>query len=212
MQETQVWFLGGKGLLEKETAAHSIILSWRILWTEKLSGRSPWVTRVGHNLVTKPPPDYPGWSHLEMLHSLISFPNIATFTGARCKAVGVLWGRHHSIRYSLFLLKLYFPNPSLSRKFLQVPTLVSPSLWNLAWTALSDRLTQNPLGPVYNSLFVCAAFAASTVWSIRPWTPQWQSRACVLCFKGQIHLSASIFHEDLLSFFFFFQFSFPVFG
>ena len=170
-------------------------------------GCSPWVTRVGHNLVTKPPPDNPGWSHLEILHSLTSFPNPATFTGARCKAVGVLWGRHHSIRYSLFLLKLYFPNPSLSRKFLQVPTLVSPSLWNLAWTALSDRLTHNPLGPVYNSLFMCAAFAASTVWSIRPWTPQWQSRACVLCFKGQIHLSASLFHEDLLSFFFFFFFS-----
>ena len=116
--------------------------------------------------------------------------------------MGVLWGRHRSTRYNLFLLKLYFPNPSLSRKVLQVPTLVAPSVWNLAWTALSDRLTHNPLGPIYSSLFVCAAFAASIVWSIGPWTPQGQSRACVLCFKGQIHLSASLFHEDILSGFF----------
>ena len=33
MQETQVRFLGGKDPLEKEMAAHSSILAWRIPWT-----------------------------------------------------------------------------------------------------------------------------------------------------------------------------------
>ena len=34
MQETQVQFLGGKDLLEKEMATHSSILAWKISWTE----------------------------------------------------------------------------------------------------------------------------------------------------------------------------------
>ena len=33
MQETQVRFLGGKDPLEKEMAAHSSILAWKIPWT-----------------------------------------------------------------------------------------------------------------------------------------------------------------------------------
>ena len=33
MQEIQVHSLGWEGLLEKEVATHSSILSWRILWT-----------------------------------------------------------------------------------------------------------------------------------------------------------------------------------
>ena len=38
MQETQVQFLGGEDLLEKETATHSSIISWRIPWTEEPEG------------------------------------------------------------------------------------------------------------------------------------------------------------------------------
>ena len=42
---------------EKEMAAHSSILAWRIPWTEE-SGRYSvhGVARIGHDLVTKPPP------------------------------------------------------------------------------------------------------------------------------------------------------------
>ena len=42
-QETQVQFLGQEDPLEKETATHSSILAWRMLWTEE-PGRfySPW--------------------------------------------------------------------------------------------------------------------------------------------------------------------------
>ena len=36
MQETWVQFLGQKVPLEKEMAAHSSILAWRIPWTEKI--------------------------------------------------------------------------------------------------------------------------------------------------------------------------------
>ena len=40
MQETQVRSLGWKDPLEKEMAAHSSILAWRIPWTEEPG--SPW--------------------------------------------------------------------------------------------------------------------------------------------------------------------------
>ena len=52
MQETQVRSLGQEYPLEKETATHSSILAWKILWTKELY--SPWVRkRVRRNLVTK---------------------------------------------------------------------------------------------------------------------------------------------------------------
>ena len=35
MQETQVRYLGQEDFLEKKTATHSIILAWRIPWTEE---------------------------------------------------------------------------------------------------------------------------------------------------------------------------------
>ena len=34
MQETQVWFLDGKEILEKEMVVHFSILAWTISWTE----------------------------------------------------------------------------------------------------------------------------------------------------------------------------------
>ena len=40
MQETQVQSLGQEDPLEKETATHSSILAWRILWTAETSGLS----------------------------------------------------------------------------------------------------------------------------------------------------------------------------
>ena len=38
MWETWVQSLGGEDLLEKEMAAHSSMLAWRILWTEEPDG------------------------------------------------------------------------------------------------------------------------------------------------------------------------------
>ena len=38
MQEIQVWSLVRENPLEKEMAAHSSILAWRIPWTEEPSG------------------------------------------------------------------------------------------------------------------------------------------------------------------------------
>ena len=54
MQETEVQSLGWKNTLEKEMAAYSNILAWKISWTEK-PGRlqSMRWQRVGHNGVTK---------------------------------------------------------------------------------------------------------------------------------------------------------------
>ena len=50
MQETMVRSLGWEDPLEKELAAHSRILAWRIPWTEE-PGRlqSMGSQRVGHN-------------------------------------------------------------------------------------------------------------------------------------------------------------------
>ena len=49
--------LGQEDPLEKEIATHSIILAWRIPWTEE-PGRFPvfGVARIGHKLATKPLP------------------------------------------------------------------------------------------------------------------------------------------------------------
>ena len=38
MRETRVQSLGSEDLLEKEMAAHSSILAWKIPWTEKPGG------------------------------------------------------------------------------------------------------------------------------------------------------------------------------
>ena len=50
MQETQVPSLGWEDPPEKEMATHSIILAWRILWTEELGRlQSMGSQRIGHN-------------------------------------------------------------------------------------------------------------------------------------------------------------------
>ena len=53
VKETWVQSLGQEDLLEKETATHSSILSWRIPWTEE-PGRlqSIWSQRIGHDWTT----------------------------------------------------------------------------------------------------------------------------------------------------------------
>ena len=57
MQETWVWFLGWKDPLEKEVETHSSILAWRIPCTEEPGGlQSMGSQKVGHDWVTKPPP------------------------------------------------------------------------------------------------------------------------------------------------------------
>ena len=49
MQETWVQSLGWEDPLEKGMASHSIILAWRIPWTEELGGLLSMVLqRVGH--------------------------------------------------------------------------------------------------------------------------------------------------------------------
>ena len=42
VQETWFQSLGQEDLLEKEMAAHSSILAWRIPWTEEPSGLQSW--------------------------------------------------------------------------------------------------------------------------------------------------------------------------
>ena len=42
MLETRVQTLGREDLLEKGMATHSSILAWKIPWTRRLAGDSPW--------------------------------------------------------------------------------------------------------------------------------------------------------------------------
>ena len=50
MQETRVQSLGWEDPLEKEMAAHSSILAWKIPWTEEPGGlQSMGLQKVGHN-------------------------------------------------------------------------------------------------------------------------------------------------------------------
>ena len=54
MQETRDRSLGQEDLLEKEMATHSLILAWRIPWTEEPGGlQSMGLQRVRHDLATK---------------------------------------------------------------------------------------------------------------------------------------------------------------
>ena len=53
IRETQVRSLGGEDPLEKEMAAHSSILAWKIPWTEEPGGlQSMGSQRVRHDLAT----------------------------------------------------------------------------------------------------------------------------------------------------------------
>ena len=53
MWETWVLFLGREDLLEKEMATHSVILAWRIPWTEEPDGlQCTGLQRVGHDRAT----------------------------------------------------------------------------------------------------------------------------------------------------------------
>ena len=54
MQEMWVQSLGCGDPLEKEMAAHSSTLAWKIPWTEEPGGlQSMQLQRVGHDLATK---------------------------------------------------------------------------------------------------------------------------------------------------------------
>ena len=54
--------LGQEDPLEKEMATHSSILVWKIPWTERLMGYSPWghkelgTTEYAHNPIIQVPP------------------------------------------------------------------------------------------------------------------------------------------------------------
>ena len=56
MQETRVRSLGQEDPLEEGMATHSSILAWRTPWTEEPGGLHTVhaITRVGHDLATKP--------------------------------------------------------------------------------------------------------------------------------------------------------------
>ena len=91
---------------EKEMATHSSILAWEIQWTEG-PGYSPWgCKRVGHNLVTKPPPAPP---HRIILNTKIHEKMLNIIRYCFCSVTKVcLTLQPHGLQHARF------PCPSLS--------------------------------------------------------------------------------------------------
>ena len=75
MHKTWVQSLGQEDPLEKEIATRSSILAWRIPWTEEPGGLYivHSVTRVGHDLVLKPPPEGYGNQYWPIHSSILAW-------------------------------------------------------------------------------------------------------------------------------------------
>ena len=84
MQETWVQSPGGEDPLEKGMATHSNILAWKIPWTGE-PGRLPvhGVARVGHDLVTNPPPQIYQYYKFELVIIIYSI-----ICNLNCKSSG----------------------------------------------------------------------------------------------------------------------------
>ena len=104
MQETRVQFLGREDPLEKGIATHPSILTWRILARGVWQATVHEITRVRHDLATKPSPGGPGGKE-------------PACQCRRCKTCG----------YDPWVGKIPW-----SRK--QQPTPVSILAWRIPWT------------------------------------------------------------------------------
>ena len=100
MQETQVGFLGWDDSVEKEMAAHSSILSWRIPWTEE---QSMGLQRDGHNGET---------NECVCLVSLCCNLKILNKCWTRALHFHLLWASEINYRSLVLLCFLAMPNPS----------------------------------------------------------------------------------------------------
>ena len=81
VQETRVQSLGWEDPLEKETATHSSILTWKIWWTEELGGlQSMGSQRVGHDWATVTYSEVLPWpssyKQISVFSALDSFPSL----------------------------------------------------------------------------------------------------------------------------------------
>ena len=108
MQETRVQSLGWEDPLEKEMAAHSSILAWKIPWTWSLVGYCPWghkesdtterlhfhFHRDKHSLITK------------IIISLLMF-RASLLTFVSLPEVELVYGIHNLAILTVF--KLYTP-------------------------------------------------------------------------------------------------------
>ena len=148
MQETWVWSLGWEDLLEKEMAARSSILAWKIPWTVEL-GRLPSMgsQRAGHDWATSLPLSFLSvkWpsicdsfflEHLEdacRWHVSVRPPDLASLVYQMFG--GRLWAFSKWVRSgppSCFLASTF-----LTIKFILFPALVSVfSLDSNAWQFL----------------------------------------------------------------------------
>ena len=135
MLETRIWSLGWEDPLEKEMAAHSSILAWKIPWTSNLVGYRPWgrkesdttgrllslthsaykLNKQGDNIQPWCPP-FPIWNQ-SVVESLSILPvsltqKLRVMLYSSCHT----WGTHLSNFHDWLVSHRYLSLPTLSTK------------------------------------------------------------------------------------------------
>ena len=140
MQETWVQSLGQEDPLEKEMAAHSGTLAWKIPWTEE-PGRlqSMGLQRVGHDWTTS----------LLLLHYMESwsFPGSSGVKESACNAGGpgcVPWVRKIPWRRKWLPTPIFLPGESHGQR-----SLAGYSSWGCKESDTTERLRHIQLTATY---------------------------------------------------------------
>ena len=163
MQEIWVWFLGQEDPLEKEMAAHSSILAWRIpvdrrTWLATIHG----VTRVGHILITL--------INMQILnHSCIPIINP---TWSCCMILLLyFWIRFANILLRIFVF-LYISSTGLWFSLLSYHCLVLISGWS--WS--QNELWSIPFSAIFRKVWeVKPKYLVEFTWKFfLSWTFVWQ--------------------------------------
>ena len=169
MQETQVWSQGWEDPLEKEMATHSIILAWRIPWTEGPGGlQSMGSQKVGHDWANNTGCKllYIGWIHNKvLLHSIGNYiqRTMINHNGKeydKITSVVCVYGSH-SISIGQHCSRIPALLSSQSNLFMNVSKTMLLSHWKIFGGVLSQ---EHP--SMHDSWGLCSYF--SHAWTALP--------------------------------------------
>ena len=147
MQETQVWSQGWEDPLEKEMATHSIILAWRIPWTEGPGGlQSTGSQKVGHDWANNTGCKllYIGWIHNKiLLHSIGNYIQRTMINhkgkeSDKITSVVCVYGSH-SISIGQHCSRIPALLSSQSNLFMNVSKTMLLSCWKILGGVLSQE-------------------------------------------------------------------------
>ena len=156
-KETWVPSLGGEDPLEQEMATHSSTFAWRIPWTEKPGGYSPWGHRVRHDQTayTHSNAASPNWS---LQANLASKPVAPSTPAARDLGTGALTP----------------PGLRHKEKLVLITAVLPKSGWHRSCTSAWSSV----LLPLHQGFCSWVLFSAPvTLWD------KWKSLSCVRPFE-----------------------------